>query len=1053
MKQFYADLHLHPKILFNTEYKKIFSHLGAWAKLKGIPLLATGDFIHPQSLEKICAELVESDGFLMLKKGINNNQHQLPFYTVYLSIDTKFILQSEIKLEFTIEGEKRHLHLIIYVSSLETAKNLSKKLCLFHPFKQNSFLPTLSISPQTFLDMLFETDPLAMVIPAHVFERKNSLFGEENNFSSFEECFKKFTANIFAVEVSPSSSTHLASLCKQLKNVHTIVASGASSGFQIGRSCLAFNETITSYAELHKILSQRSEINPFQTIEYPCALGKNYLDGHRQCHFSQLPQIDGEPATCPICNETLQRGSLSRIYQLAQKNNSSTIPQPATPIISLFEILAEITGLGIFAPTLYKNYYLLAQYFGGEIPFLLHTPIADIKEISEPLAEAVLRIRKQTFVVQHGYDSIQGQVQIFSEQEREEIQKDPKNFTEMLSSTPILLTNPVDISQDTNLLLTEPLPELLSDEQEDFINSIYSPAFIYGFTGSGKTLCLVYKVARLITQDFSSDKILVLMPNLRASGIFSKKLISVLGEYADLPATETLLSLAHTAWKSVQGGTSIYLNTDEAFTVFCEANNTYSHEEILYFWNKINERRAAHQTIDSSLEQAYASYATQKISWDLLDFWDIMEFYLEHLQTVNIPYSFVFVDDLENYSLLELKIIKTLAVTEGFFAAASKEFDIFSKQSTVRAHILQFWERGKFFDFKQNLRCANTIQTCANTLLPKGNTLKQTIDPSFSPQEQGNASITLFSAQNEEQEYLDICKNIQNLFHKSDKIDKSDETDENNKKKENNPKEYEKHLAEHIAIFLPNNSRIKALTNVLDLHNIAHIIPEHEFFWKNPHIQMILQTVGSLFGYNAYMENMEFPNELLLKGPTSLPENFTENESFSTDFFLGAQFQQLCIAYERQQGWKGLLSWIHQQENTDAPCNTKGKIQIYTYENALDLEFKTIFLPALEEKNIPKENARKNISLKDTLYGIEHAEREKKLFYTLLTRAKRNIFLSFTKRRLLHGQILITAPAPFLHDLPKELVSVHENSLFFDIPQLPHKNIQNLAADLIRFEK
>ena len=48
--KFVADLHIHSKFSRATSRDMVLDSLAPWAKVKGISLLATGDFTHPEWL-------------------------------------------------------------------------------------------------------------------------------------------------------------------------------------------------------------------------------------------------------------------------------------------------------------------------------------------------------------------------------------------------------------------------------------------------------------------------------------------------------------------------------------------------------------------------------------------------------------------------------------------------------------------------------------------------------------------------------------------------------------------------------------------------------------------------------------------------------------------------------------------------------------------------------------------------------------------------------------------------------------------------------------------
>ena len=65
--KFVADLHIHSKYSRATSRDMVFESLAPWAKVKGVSLLATGDFTHPEWLFLMKEKLEPmGNGFLRL---------------------------------------------------------------------------------------------------------------------------------------------------------------------------------------------------------------------------------------------------------------------------------------------------------------------------------------------------------------------------------------------------------------------------------------------------------------------------------------------------------------------------------------------------------------------------------------------------------------------------------------------------------------------------------------------------------------------------------------------------------------------------------------------------------------------------------------------------------------------------------------------------------------------------------------------------------------------------------------------------------------------------
>jgi DNA helicase-2/ATP-dependent DNA helicase PcrA len=84
-----------------------------------------------------------------------------------------------------------------------------------------------------------------------------------------------------------------------------------------------------------------------------------------------------------------------------------------------------------------------------------------------------------------------------------------------------------------------------------------------------------------------------------------------------------------------------------------------------------------------------------------------------------------------------------------------------------------------------------------------------------------------------------------------------------------------------------------------------------------------------------------------------------------------------------------------------------------TAHSAKGLEFHGVFVSGLEEGLFPHENS---------LTEVDGVEEERRLMYVALTRAKRRLYLSFARSRMLHGQVRYGIASRFLHEIPETLI-------------------------------
>jgi DNA helicase-2/ATP-dependent DNA helicase PcrA len=86
-------------------------------------------------------------------------------------------------------------------------------------------------------------------------------------------------------------------------------------------------------------------------------------------------------------------------------------------------------------------------------------------------------------------------------------------------------------------------------------------------------------------------------------------------------------------------------------------------------------------------------------------------------------------------------------------------------------------------------------------------------------------------------------------------------------------------------------------------------------------------------------------------------------------------------------------------------------LQLMTVHSAKGLEFDVVFITGLEEGLFPHENSAKEEG------GVEE---ERRLMYVAITRAKKQLFMSFSQTRMLHGQTRYNMKSRFFSELPEE---------------------------------
>jgi len=104
------------------------------------------------------------------------------------------------------------------------------------------------------------------------------------------------------------------------------------------------------------------------------------------------------------------------------------------------------------------------------------------------------------------------------------------------------------------------------------------------------------------------------------------------------------------------------------------------------------------------------------------------------------------------------------------------------------------------------------------------------------------------------------------------------------------------------------------------------------------------------------------------------------------------------------------------------------KINLMTMHAAKGLEFDVVFLPGWEEGLFPHQK-----SLEEK--GDSGLEEERRLAYVGLTRAKKEVYLSFAMKRSYHGEWMDALPSRFVNEMPDENVEKNEINVNEEVEQ------------------
>ncbi len=814
---FIADLHIHSRFSRATSKALNARHLAAWARCKGISVLGTGDFTHPQWRAELGEQLAldEASGLYRLK----GEPEQLDVMAGGAMRDGDaqgplFMLQTEISSIYKRHGKVRKVHNLIFMRTLEDAAKLSQRLEQIGNLHSDG-RPILGLDSRDLLEIMLECAEDAVMIPAHVWTPWFALFGSKSGFDRLTDCYGDLSEHIFALETGLSSDPDMNRLVSQLDGYALVSNSDAHSGANLGREANLFDGR-PSYAGMFAALRAAARRQPqdgldcrfLGTMEFYPDEGKYHLDGHRACNVVLEPRESRALGNiCPVCGKPLTVGVLHRVWELADREEPArlTLEPEARPLIPLAEVVGEIVGAGVTSRKVQERYGKLLRELGPELDILCRMPEAEVRAHWEPLGEAVSRMRRGQVFRQGGYDGEYGVVRVFTPEELADIRGAGRGSLPGLKPGRPRKASGADAAADTAAdvkvrqkkassvsmldLMKErpsrspakldekqppqPTSVSFSSEQQAALTAGPGPVLVQAGPGAGKTRVLIGRMQHLLDQGIPSHKLLAVTFTRRAANEMRQRLAAALPHMRDLPCCDTMHGIAWGRMRAAmqsQGRECMLLGDDAAQQLFRAANPQLAARQASELWRQLTLARECQRSLDDpSVAQAAAQYARRKSERPGLlyvDYADLLDWWLEHVAAMppdQLP-QHVLVDEVQDLSPVQLAIIRRLLPGDGkgFFGIGDPDQAIYGfrgvsgqSEGSLRA----VWPELSVLCLGRSFRSSQDVLNMARSLLHH----KGQCGP-LTAARQLSAQLRLFSSPDQQAELRWITRRVQALL-------------------------------------------------------------------------------------------------------------------------------------------------------------------------------------------------------------------------------------------------------------------------------------------------
>jgi uncharacterized protein (TIGR00375 family) len=399
-----ADLHIHGRYSRATSSQMSLSEIARYSKIKGLNLVGTGDFTHPEWLKEIRQTLTaDADSGLFRIAGNPDSP-------------VRFMLTTEVCTIFDYGGESKKVHHVILAPNLEAVDQINERLRRFGDLAADG-RPILNMTAAHLVEEVMTVSTENMVFPAHAWTPWFSIFGAFSGFDSVEDCYQDMTKHIYALETGLSSDPAMNWRLSKLDR-YTLLSNSDCHSFwpwRIGREANVFELNEFTYSQVLDAIKGNDAAHFKFTIETDPAYGKYHWTGHRNCKVAYSPSEALKfNNVCPVCRRRLTKGVEQRVEELADR--PADFKREGAPgflrLLPLSEIIATVTGTNSpSTQAVWSAYNALVGKFGNEYRVLVEATVEEMVAVVDPrIADTIVKVREGKLKVTPGYDGVYGQL-------------------------------------------------------------------------------------------------------------------------------------------------------------------------------------------------------------------------------------------------------------------------------------------------------------------------------------------------------------------------------------------------------------------------------------------------------------------------------------------------------------------------------------------------------------------------------------------------------------------------------------------------------------------
>ncbi len=634
-------------------------------------------------------------------------------------------------------------------------------------------------------------------------------------------------------------------------------------------------------------------------------------------------------------------------------------------------------------------------------------------------------------------------------------------------------------------------------QQKEAIDYVGGPLLVIAGAGSGKTSVIIQKTIRLIETRFVfPNEILAITFTNKAANEMKQRIRPFLN--INSPNDTPFIGTFHAFCADILRRDFHHLDQPLDYVIF-DSFDQFKLIKHIVEEKKLDKVKYAPQTLlstihslknkligpdsyskgpdmDSTVGSIYRQYQQllyrqKAVDFDDLLFWTAKLFYIfpEILQQYRNRYRYLLVDEYQDTNYVQYQIIRMLTGNTGRLTVVG-DFDqnIYSWRGADIQNILNFekdYPGCRVIRLEQNYRSTQTVLSCSNGLIQHNTSRKE--KKLWTHNEVGDP-ILIYGCEDEQAEAGYIIEQIQSLRSKNVPLSTMAALFRTNAQSRPLEEALTRH---HIPYRVVGGVKFLARKEIRDLLAYLRLIqnqkdnmaferavmtpsrgigersvqkwiesPDHPAFSLS-----IREKITAFFGMiKRFKESYESLKEdkiaqLLLRifKETGYEEHVKQQPN--SEDRLEIVYEFISLAREEELELNDFLTKVSLSSDTDELNEKDNAVTIMTLHSAKGLEFDAVFMPGMEEGLLPHYKSKLN---------PDELEEERRLCYVGMTRARKWVFLTYTERRNLFGEVWHHDPSRFLDELPESTVkwisatpriTLQESSPFFTPKSSPWK--------------